>query len=366
MDNNSNAFHAAPPGGEDEGPFAHFAKQTSGISVLAGKTINVPIPTGGRADPAGDATWPNTAAGRNLPSLDARATSLSLENGDVVARLTLADARTSTMAADLNAYNADTCVPLTACRADRLQYVVRFLGADEIYHLSAEFTPGSALRFFGGKLGGNDKLVSATSPTAVFGAGYHTDFSATGTVSGNQLTIRAPLGAFGLASGMSLYSVTGFTMAGPSEATELTIDRIMRTIDATPPFDALLADTADLALTKTDSPDPVRVNGALTYTLVVRNSGPLAATGVLLTDQLPKQAGSASATTTQGTCSAKAKGIVTCNLGTIASGGSATVRITVKPTGPGTLTNTATVTAASPRDPNTANNTASATTTVTN
>jgi uncharacterized protein DUF11 len=43
-----------------------------------------------------------------------------------------------------------------------------------------------------------------------------------------------------------------------------------------------------------------------------------------------------------------------------------TVRINVKPTGPGTLTNTATVSAASPRDPNSANNSATATTTVTN
>jgi uncharacterized repeat protein (TIGR01451 family) len=270
------------------------------------------------------------------------------------------------MQGNFNAYNANLCVPAPSCLADRFQYVVRFMSADEIFHLSAEFTPGSPLRFFGGKLNANDRLVSAGSPTAVFGAGYHTDFVATGTVSGKQLTIRAPLSSFGLVSGSSLYSVTGFTMAGPSEATELTIDRIMRTVDATPPFDATLADSADLSLTMTDAPDPVRVNGTLTYTIVIRNGGPLAASGVSLTDQLPKQAGSASATTTQGSCSTKAKTQVTCSLGSLASGASATVVITVKPTGPGTLTNTATVTASSPRDPNTANNSATVTTTVTN
>jgi uncharacterized repeat protein (TIGR01451 family) len=156
-------------------------------------------------------------------------------------------------------------------------------------------------------------------------------------------------------------------MAGPSEATELTIDRIMRTVDASPPFDTTLADSADLSLTKTDSPDPVRVNGTLTYTIVIRNDGPLAASSVSLTDQLPKKAGFASVTTSQGSCSAKVpKSVVTCSLGTLASAGSATVVITVRPTGPGTLTNSATVTATSPRDPSTANNTATTTTTVTN
>jgi uncharacterized repeat protein (TIGR01451 family) len=200
----------------------------------------------------------------------------------------------------------------------------------------------------------------------VFAAAYHTDFTATGSVSGKELTIRAPLSAFGLVAGTSLYSVTGFTMAGPSEATEITIDRIMRTVDATPPFDATLADSADVAVTKTDAPDPVRVNGTLTYTLVVRNNGPLAASGVALTDRLPKGAGFGSATTTQGSCGKPSKTSLTCSLGTIASGSSVTVTITIKPTGPGTLTNTATVSATSPRDPNTANNTATATTTVTN
>jgi len=366
MDNNSNGFHAAPPAGEDEGPFAHFTKQTSGGSVLAGKTINVSIPTGGRADAAGDATWPNTAAGQNLASLDALGASIALENGSVVARLDVANAGTGTMQSNFNAYNATLCLPAPSCLADRFQYVVRFMSADEIFHLSAEFTPGSPLRFFGGKLDANDKLFSAGSPTAYFAAGYHTDFAATGTVSGKQLVIRAPLSAFGLTSGSSLYSVTGFTMAGPSEATELTIDRIMRTVDATPPFDATLADTADLSLTMTDAPDPVRVNGNLAYTIVIRNSGPLAASVVSLSDQLPKQAGSASATTSQGSCSTKAKTQVTCSLGSLASGASAMVVITVKPTGPGTLTNTASVTASSPRDPNTANNSATVTTTVTN
>jgi uncharacterized repeat protein (TIGR01451 family) len=121
---------------------------------------------------------------------------------------------------------------------------------------------------------------------------------------------------------------------------------------------------ADLAVTKTDSPDPVHIGQALTYTIKVTNNGPQTATGVTLSDTLPKGAGFGSTTTSQGTCSFKPdKRMVTCNLGNLASGATATVTIIVKPTSKGTITNTATVTG-SPTDPNTTNNKAVATTSV--
>jgi hypothetical protein len=86
---------------------------------------------------------------------------------------------------------------------------------------------------------------------------------------------------------------------------------------------------------------------------------------VTLTDNLPKNAGFGSATTTQGTCTAKpAKRLVTCNLGSLAAGATVTVTISVKPTSKGTITNTAQAAAASPPDPNTANNADTETTTV--
>ena len=56
---------------------------------------------------------------------------------------------------------------------------------------------------------------------------------------------------------------------------------------------------ADLAVTKTDSPDPVKVGQVLTYTIRVANNGPSSATGVVLEDKLPKNAGFGSATTTR-------------------------------------------------------------------
>jgi len=119
---------------------------------------------------------------------------------------------------------------------------------------------------------------------------------------------------------------------------------------------------ADLAVTKTDSPDPVQVGTNLTYTLTVTNNGPNEATGVTLTDTLPTGVTFVSATPSQGTCS-QAGGTVTCNLGTLANGASTTATVVVSPTATGTLTNTATV-AGDKSDPDNTNDTARATTIV--
>jgi uncharacterized repeat protein (TIGR01451 family) len=119
---------------------------------------------------------------------------------------------------------------------------------------------------------------------------------------------------------------------------------------------------ADLSLTKADSPDPVQVNGVLTYTLTVTNGGPDDATAVTVEDQLPAGVQFGSATASQGTCT-QAGGVVTCSLGSVANGASATVTITVQPTAGGTLSNTAEVEAAEP-DPSPGNNSDTETTTV--
>jgi uncharacterized repeat protein (TIGR01451 family) len=121
--------------------------------------------------------------------------------------------------------------------------------------------------------------------------------------------------------------------------------------------------SADLSVTKTDSPDPAHVGQVLTYTVLVTNTGPDSASGVTLTDTLPKATGFGSVATTQGTCTRTKTGVF-CNLGDLANGAPATVTIVVKPTQKGTITNTVTVADTSPSDPNTANNTATQNTVV--
>jgi uncharacterized repeat protein (TIGR01451 family) len=122
---------------------------------------------------------------------------------------------------------------------------------------------------------------------------------------------------------------------------------------------------ADISVTKTDSPDPAHVGQNLTYTITVANGGPASANGVVMTDTLPKNAGFGSFATSQGSCTLKPqKRLVTCTLGSVASGAHATVTIVVKPTAKGKITNTATATSIDP-DPNLANNTGTAVTKVT-
>jgi uncharacterized repeat protein (TIGR01451 family) len=120
--------------------------------------------------------------------------------------------------------------------------------------------------------------------------------------------------------------------------------------------------SADVALTKTASPDPVEVGNNLVYTLSITNNGPDAA-NVTLDDTLPTNATFVSAVPSQGTCNPPAAGVVSCDLGTVSSGGSATVTITVTPTTQGQITNSATLTG-SGNDPDLSNNSDSTTTTV--
>jgi uncharacterized repeat protein (TIGR01451 family) len=119
---------------------------------------------------------------------------------------------------------------------------------------------------------------------------------------------------------------------------------------------------ADVAITKTDSPDPIKVGNNLTYTITVTNEGPHQATDVVLTDVLP---GGVSLVPgglgwTQGSCSGDAT--ITCSLGDLASGSSANVVVVVQPTSAGILSNSASVSASSP-DPGFANNSATTLTT---
>jgi uncharacterized repeat protein (TIGR01451 family) len=121
------------------------------------------------------------------------------------------------------------------------------------------------------------------------------------------------------------------------------------------------APIADVSVTKADSPDPVTADSNLTYTLNVHNNGPGAATNVTVLDTLPASVIRGTVDSTQGSCSGTTT--VSCNLGTIANGGNATVTIRVVPVQPGTLSNTASV-SATESDPTPGNNSSTQATTV--
>ncbi len=128
--------------------------------------------------------------------------------------------------------------------------------------------------------------------------------------------------------------------------------------------DELHQATTNLSITKTDGVTSVTPGGAVTYTIVVTNAGPDAATGAAVADTPPASLGSVTWTCTAsagGSCGAASGSGPIATTISLPAGGAATLVLmgTLAANASGTLANTATVTAATGAlDPNTANNSA--------
>ena len=122
--------------------------------------------------------------------------------------------------------------------------------------------------------------------------------------------------------------------------------------------------SADVALTKTVSPNPVAAGAPVTYTLRASNNGPSTANAVTITDPLPLGLNYTSSTPA-GVCSNN-NGVLTCAVGALAPNASSTVTITAgvaSNVAAGTISNTATASSTTP-DPVSSNNSATAPVTV--
>jgi uncharacterized repeat protein (TIGR01451 family) len=118
---------------------------------------------------------------------------------------------------------------------------------------------------------------------------------------------------------------------------------------------------ADVAIVKTDSPDPIAVGQFFTYRLAVTNNGPATATNVTISDTLPVQVTFVSVNTSIGSCSGTTT--ISCSLGTLPVGNTQYVNIIVQANTTGSVVNTATA-SRTETDPVATNNSSSATTTV--
>lgn len=96
--------------------------------------------------------------------------------------------------------------------------------------------------------------------------------------------------------------------------------------------------------TEKDGPALVNVGDVFTYTISVTNLGPGMATGVMINDPLPALVQFQSfGNISQGTCN-QAAGVVTCDLGNLTAGDTATVEVNVLALAAGDALNQATVT----------------------
>ncbi len=125
--------------------------------------------------------------------------------------------------------------------------------------------------------------------------------------------------------------------------------------------EASVEDVIDLEITKVDddSDESILPGDTVTYTLMVTNNGPATATNVVVTDTLPDDVTFEAGGST--TPDSNVNGVLTYNLGTMASGANTeiTIVVTVDSDFVGTLTNTANVDAVED-DSNEANNEATA------
>ncbi|MEO8495398.1 MAG: SpaA isopeptide-forming pilin-related protein, partial [Planctomycetota bacterium] len=111
---------------------------------------------------------------------------------------------------------------------------------------------------------------------------------------------------------------------------------------------SLTTPIADLSLTKTvDNPSP-NIGQNVTFTLTLANAGPDGATGVSVGDSLPAGMTFVSSTPSQG---AYNSGTGVWTVGSVASGGTATLQIVASVDAGGSVTNTAQVTASDQADP---------------
>src|SRR2546427_39659 len=180
----------------------------------------------------------------------------------------------------------------------------------------------------------------------------------------------------GGALGKGAVGTITLTVKAPDEGGSVTnVATVSATeVDSTPANNTSLMVTtavravADLSITKSASPDPVRPGGILTYTVSVANAGPSAAANVRMDDLLPSQTTFRSVTSPASwTCTTPMTGTVTCTTPSLASGATATFTLAVQVSATAldgsTISNTATVSSAT-FDSNTGNNSATATTTV--
>jgi len=135
-----------------------------------------------------------------------------------------------------------------------------------------------------------------------------------------------------------------------------------------------LVPSADVSVTKTDSPDPVQAGNNITYTITVTNNGPSDAQSLSLSDAVPANTTLVSVSTPAGwtrtdVVPAGGTGTLTFTRPTLAAGASSIFTVVVNVTAGTatgtTITNTATVSSTT-ADPTPGNNSATATTQVQN
>jgi uncharacterized repeat protein (TIGR01451 family) len=172
---------------------------------------------------------------------------------------------------------------------------------------------------------------------------------------GNTKLFFSLIGAITLAVGV-------LVVAQPSEAQEETPQADLRLQKGTSRF-LEVGKVESFDQSGTRRTDPIAVGQELTYVIGFFNEGPGTATNLVLEDTLPPNLQFVDGTFECSNLGSVVGNTVTCNFGDVPAEHGRQAGITVCPTAPGTVTNTATVRSGTP-DPTPTNNTDAETTTV--
>jgi uncharacterized repeat protein (TIGR01451 family) len=191
----------------------------------------------------------------------------------------------------------------------------------------------------------------------------------TGTVTCTIPTLAPGPVVFTLVVATNATLANGLTLTNTASVASTTVDPNLTNQTATATTATGTA-SADLSVTKVDTPDPVFSGANISYNITVTNAGPSTSTTGTLTDTLPPNTTFVSLTSAAGwTCTAPpagSAGTVSCTTPSVAVGSASftlVVQVGAAVQGGTTITNTATVSGAT-TDPNPANQSATATTSV--
>jgi len=185
---------------------------------------------------------------------------------------------------------------------------------------------------------GNESAQVAWSASTSNGGSPITGYTVTALVSGNPTGITGT--ACATCTGASVIGLTnGVTYTFTVHATNA-IGNSAESAQSNAITPAAAAGTPDVSITDV-GPSSVNLGANATYTITVNNTSLNAAPSVMVTDTFPATGATfVSATASQGVCSAVGS-TVTCTLGTIAGGGTASINLVLNLTAQTTNTATA-------------------------